>query len=774
MKKILLILLLLITPLTVNAESHYLYDVLKDEAESNGLAKEYTREHHDSFTKEATHKIYHWYATTAEEGNQINEKNNIVLGDYCWKIIRTTDTGGIKVLYNGEVTNGKCLGTNVSIGNTNYALYDNLYYIGSSGYMHNELYSKAQYSRINFGNINQTGNKIDQNEYTVVDNSVSDKTCKPYIFNSSNEWELNTSCLESHNNTKIILKVNAEGDYILNYSFRPDWDIDSLSIYKNNELINRIGINNSSSIVLNSLKTTDEIRIEFDPYKSDDDRSELTFSINKPVGEITDTRYYFGNDVTYSNGVYTLKEYSKNNGYGILSNTHYFCENGSLSCENVRYIINWNEDLGVTYLELSNGKKIEDLVNDQLYGENKNKLNSPVKDLIDTWYETNLKDYTKYFEDTIFCQKMMPLNNKSFINKDGGRGEIVFVKDYSYDNSESEDYLYDSNLKCDHENGMYSMSNPRAKLKYPIAPMSFAEALLLSNGTYEHNGGNVLKFKEETGFFSYWLLTTNYTGSINYGLCIYSRGGPSYRYGADTISVVPMVSLKSEVTYLSGDGSATNPYVINPNLKHKVDVLIKNETKDFEINLNDLTQVEEGTKVDFKLTPIKGHKITSIKIVDEDNNELEYETDDNKNYTFTMPYSNVTIIPSYERVKNAVNVEDNKNTKEFVIEVNDSKAVVYEDTVKFRVEPEAGYEVEKIDITDKENNKINYKKTNNINEYEFIMPDTDVLIKPYYRLISSSNLPNPNTKRQIILILISVLVLGIMAIIFVKKKKRLN
>ena len=39
-----------------------LYSVLENEAKSNGLAREYTGEHKDSFTKPATKKIYHWLA----------------------------------------------------------------------------------------------------------------------------------------------------------------------------------------------------------------------------------------------------------------------------------------------------------------------------------------------------------------------------------------------------------------------------------------------------------------------------------------------------------------------------------------------------------------------------------------------------------------------------------------------------------------------------------------------------------------------------------------
>ena len=103
-------------PFIVNAKSHYIYDVLKEEAENGGLAKEYTREHHDSFTEEPSKKIYHWYASNNTEGVEVQNKNNVIFGNFCWQIIRTTDTGGVKLLFNGNPKNGKC---------TNY--YDSIY-----------------------------------------------------------------------------------------------------------------------------------------------------------------------------------------------------------------------------------------------------------------------------------------------------------------------------------------------------------------------------------------------------------------------------------------------------------------------------------------------------------------------------------------------------------------------------------------------------------------------------------------------------------------------
>ena len=42
---------------------------------------------------------------------RILDKNNVLFAGQCWQMIRTTDTGGVKMIYNGEAEDGKCLDT---------------------------------------------------------------------------------------------------------------------------------------------------------------------------------------------------------------------------------------------------------------------------------------------------------------------------------------------------------------------------------------------------------------------------------------------------------------------------------------------------------------------------------------------------------------------------------------------------------------------------------------------------------------------------------------
>ena len=116
-----------------------LYNVLKEEAESGGLAKKYTGEHQDSIdASKSTKDVYYFYGSTTENKNTINEMNNIIFGNQCWKMYRTTDTGGTRLFYNGEVQDGQCLdnrGTHIGYsGKASLSLSGNYWYGTSYNY----------------------------------------------------------------------------------------------------------------------------------------------------------------------------------------------------------------------------------------------------------------------------------------------------------------------------------------------------------------------------------------------------------------------------------------------------------------------------------------------------------------------------------------------------------------------------------------------------------------------------------------------------------------
>lgn len=76
-------------------------------------------------TKDDEYPIYYYRGAVQD--------NNLIFADFCWKIVRTTEQGGIKLLYNGTPNSGTCsnYGTNSQIGTSSFnASYNDTKYLG--------------------------------------------------------------------------------------------------------------------------------------------------------------------------------------------------------------------------------------------------------------------------------------------------------------------------------------------------------------------------------------------------------------------------------------------------------------------------------------------------------------------------------------------------------------------------------------------------------------------------------------------------------------------
>ena len=112
-----------------------LFSIIKCAAENRMLGREYTGSHQDSMNaSNSTGKVYHFYADNDTEGTALLDKNNVIFAGQCWQMIRTTDTGGVKMIYNGEAENGQCLNTRgTHMGYGGYTSdYTPRYYVGTS------------------------------------------------------------------------------------------------------------------------------------------------------------------------------------------------------------------------------------------------------------------------------------------------------------------------------------------------------------------------------------------------------------------------------------------------------------------------------------------------------------------------------------------------------------------------------------------------------------------------------------------------------------------
>ena len=95
-----------------------------------------------------------------------------------------------------------------------------------------------------------------------------------------------------------------------------------------------------------------------------------------------------------------------------LKNHHYTCWNATGECNNISYVYYYDDIYGgLNYINISDGKSIETAINEMLYDDNVNTNNSPIKTVVDNWYQNNLVDYTEYLEDTIYCNNRVQSNS---------------------------------------------------------------------------------------------------------------------------------------------------------------------------------------------------------------------------------------------------------------------------------------------------------------------------------------------------------------------------
>ena len=181
---------------------------------------------------------------------------------------------------------------------------------------------------------------------------------------------------------------------------------------------------------------------------------------------------------------------------------------------------------------------------------------STIKTYIDNWYKSNLeaKGYTKYLSETaVYCNDRSTSDNTYF----GARTRLDTNKTPTYDCSATEDKF------------TVDTSTGNGKLTYPIALMT-ADEVSFAGGLWPTKAPTWYYYNSakgsSTGSKWWWLLSpSGWSDSVAY--VVYVCGSPvpgalSSSYVGNAVGVRPVISLKSDVLYKSGDGSAESPYEI--------------------------------------------------------------------------------------------------------------------------------------------------------------------------------------------------------------------
>ena len=194
-----------------------------------------------------------------------------------------------------------------------------------------------------------------------------------------------------------------------------------------------------------------------------------------------------------------------------------------------------------------------------------NTTNSTIKDKIDTWYAQNMTSYTKYLSTTaVYCNDRTERTQGTYTTS---KGSSFYYAPYAR--------LYTSHAPtydCTEASDAFSGSNTSAKLTNPIALMTVDEIMRAGGkgdtdltspyAWYYLNSAN----GSITGSTHWWLLSPNkwFDGNASV-FYVHGSSYPGRLYGISvnyTNGVRPVISLKSDVLYKSGDGSANSPYEI--------------------------------------------------------------------------------------------------------------------------------------------------------------------------------------------------------------------
>lgn len=523
--------------------------------------------------------VYTYYSTANDEypvhyyhGNVTN--NNVVFGNVCWKIVRTTSTGGVKLVYNGSYLSKKC--SEASKGLKLTVFNDNSFSLAYVGYMYGD-----EIETQNFSKTATWSNVLDISQSKTISLSKAMGTTKYYfgtaMTNSGSTYTISSSsavafnsalqvnkytCLEGSSSCTspvyIFSGSNKTANYIpgvlkmgksVSYS-NGNYTITDATDYLATQYIT---MDLNGYYVCPSYNTNTCTSVYYISSLSNDLRTDYRLyyiilsngtSLSALQTQGNNTKWIFGNDVTWNGTTYTLKDTVSLTAISLPSKIaaltkgyNYTCFSTSNTCSTVNYMVSntvssETNKIDISYYTLTNGDTLDTIKSKMM----SNKNSSKVKQEVDTIWSTLFSNYTKYLENTDWC------NDRTFYSGSLKSKDSVIGDNYFMNSRYSK-----PSIVCANANDRLSVGNG---LTYPVALLTRDELNL---------GGTYLT----TSAYEYWTLSPNEIYFSDNNISMFTNViNNKINYVFDENYIRPAISLMHDIKVEDGDGTATNPYIL--------------------------------------------------------------------------------------------------------------------------------------------------------------------------------------------------------------------
>ena len=514
-----------------------IYDLLQSKSEMDNVSSKYVSSaggiDYSQKSSNTNGKGLYTISSTANDDYPImfyrgDVKNNyLTFADQCWKIVRTTDTGGTKIIYNG----------NAILYRDGLDFEDYTVITNRNNYLDFNPITKSWEYVLTSGDYQELSFKVPEGDNYVI---TAQAGTFGYPGSSSSGGSVNIYI----NNEALASNGGGGGIFLTadyNAGHLTSEDVITFrfygSGYERNPIKMYFQVYHSGDTVSQTCGGTMEYLFHQLRY------SDMNYSLWSPeiIGYVTGKDYrlesgnyashsseYFGADVTYQNGKYKLVEPV----LGLSTDHLYTCystdPNGE--CTEVYYYAQ-----GYWYIKFKDGDKISTLYY--------NLTESTLKNRIDYIYSTYLTDYTSYLEDTPYC------NDRS--------GNLYL---YGYYNAYDRIENGTPSLTCS-KNDSFTVSNSLGNqaLTYPTGTLTVDELVYAGLTQNDNNPNNYLNIGAP-----YWTMTPKSYDKDDYGHVFTVDANGKISHGRttydNTLYSRAVVSLKPDTMIIGGNGTVNNPY----------------------------------------------------------------------------------------------------------------------------------------------------------------------------------------------------------------------